>query len=39
MTASWTGNTEEENEKVKQENIIVLELKAAFSKSQEWKSP
>ena len=36
MSASWIGNTEKENEKVnklEQENIIVLELKAALTKS------
>ena len=42
MSTSWIGNTEKENEKVKEqewENITVLELKAAFTKSQKWKSP
>ena len=41
MSTTWIGNTEKENEKVKEqewENITVLELKAAFTKSQKWKS-
>ena len=40
MSASWIGNMEKENEKVKvqeQENITVLELKAALTKSQKLK--
>ena len=40
MSASWIRNMEKENEKVKvqeQENITVLELKAALSKSQKLK--
>ena len=39
MSSSWVGNTEKENEKVKkseQKNIIILELKAALTKSQKW---
>ena len=42
MTANWIENTEKENEKVNEqewENIIVLELKVALTKSQKWKSP
>ena len=42
MSASCVGNMEKGNEKVKQqewENITVLELKAALTKSQKWKSP
>ena len=42
MSASWIGNIQKENEKVKKqklENITVLELKAALTKSQKWKSP
>ena len=42
MFASWVGNMEKGNEKVKEqewENITVLELKAALTKSQKWKSP
>ena len=42
MSASWIGNIQKENEKVKEqklENITVLELKAALTKSQKWKSP
>ena len=41
MFASWIGNMEKGNEKVKEqewENITVLELKAALTKSQKWKS-
>ena len=41
LSTSWIGNTEKENEKVKEqewESITVLELKAAFTKSQKWKS-
>ena len=40
MPASWTGNTEKENEKVKeqkQENITVFELKTALTESQKQK--
>ena len=40
MSASWIGNMEKENEKVKvqeQENITVLELNAALTKSQKLK--
>ena len=39
VSASWIGNTEKENEKVKkseQKNITILELKAALIKSQKW---
>ena len=42
MSASWIGNMEKGNEKVKEwewENITVLELKAELTKSQKWKSP
>ena len=42
ISTSWIGNAEKENEKVneqKWENITVLELKAALTKSQKWKSP
>ena len=42
ISASWIGNKEKENEKVKEqewENITVLELKEALTKSQKWKSP
>ena len=42
MSASWIGNMEKENEKVKEEewqNITVLELKAVLTKSQKRKSP
>ena len=42
MSASWIGNMEKGNEKVKKqewENIAVLEMKAALTKSQKWKSP
>ena len=42
MSASWVGNMEKGNEKVKEpewENITVLELKAALTMSQKWKSP
>ena len=41
MSASWAGNMEKGNEKVKEqewENIAVLELKAVLTKSQKWKS-
>ena len=41
MSASWIGNMEKENEKVKEEewqNITVLELKAVLTKSQKRKS-
>ena len=37
MSASWIGNKEKENEKVKEqewENITVLELMAALTKFQ-----
>ena len=37
MSASWVGNMEKGNEKVKKqewENITVLELKAALTKSK-----
>ena len=39
-SASWIGNTEKENEKVKDqelENTTVLELKAALINCQKWK--
>ena len=42
MSVSWIGNKIKENEKVNEqewENITVLELKAALTKSQKWKSP
>ena len=42
MSASWIGNMEKGNEKVKeqeQQNINILELQAALTKSQKWKSP
>ena len=42
MSASWIGNMEKGNQKVKEQewqNITVLELKAALTKSQKWKSP
>ena len=42
MSARQIGNIEKENEKVKEqewENITVLELKTALTKSQKWKSP
>ena len=42
MSASWIGNMEKENEKVKEQEweiITVPELKAALTKSQKWKSP
>ena len=39
MSASWIGNVEKENEKVKEQEAIVLELKAALTKSQKWISP
>ena len=42
ISTSWIGNAEKENEKVneqKWENITVLGLKAALTKSQKWKSP
>ena len=42
MSASWIGNMEKENEKVKEqewENITVLELRAALTKSLKRKSP
>ena len=42
MSASWIGNMEKGNEKLKKqecENITVLELKAALTKSQKWISP
>ena len=42
MSASWLGNLEKGNEKVKEqewENITVPELKAALTKSHKWKSP
>ena len=42
MSASWIGNIEKGNEKVNEqewENITVLELKAALTKSQKLKSP
>ena len=42
MSASWIGNMEKGNEKVKEQewqNINVLELQAALTKSQKWKSP
>ena len=41
MSASWIGNMEKGNEKVKElewEDITVLELKAALTKPQKWKS-
>ena len=41
MSASWIGNMEKGNEKIKEQewpNITVLELKAALTKSQKWKS-
>ena len=41
MSVGWIGNMGKENEKVKEqerENITVLELKAALTKSQKWKS-
>ena len=41
-SASWIENMEKGNEKVKEqewEDITVLELKAALTKSQKWKSP
>ena len=41
MSASWIGNMEKGNEKVKEQewrNITVLELQAALTKSQKWKS-
>ena len=42
MSASLIGNMEKGNENVKEqewENITVLELKAALTKFQKWKSP
>ena len=42
MSAGWIGNMEEGNEKVNEqewENITVLKLNAAMTKSQRWKSP
>ena len=42
MSASWIGNIEKGNEKVKEQewqNITVLEFQAALTKSQKWKSP
>ena len=42
MSASWIGNMEKGNEKVKEQewqNITVLELQAALTKSLKWKSP
>ena len=42
MSASWIENMEKESEKVKEqelENITVLELKAALTRSQKLKSP
>ena len=43
MSASWIGNMEKGNEKVKEqewENITILELKAALTQiSQKWKLP
>ena len=42
MSASWLGNLEEGNEKVKEqewEKITVPELMAALTKSHKWKSP
>ena len=41
VSASWIGNMEKENEKVKEQewqNITVRELQAALTKSQRWKS-
>ena len=42
MSASWIGNMEKGNEKVKEQeckNITVLKVKPALTKSQKWKSP
>ena len=42
MSVSWIGNIEKGNQKVKEQgwqNITVLEIKAALTKSQKWKSP
>ena len=42
MPASWIGNMEKGSEKVKEQewqNITVLGIKAAFTKSQKLKSP
>ena len=42
MSASWMGNKEKGNQKVKEQewqNITVLEVKAALNKSRKWKSP
>ena len=42
MSASWIGNMGKGTKKLKEqgwENITVLELKAALTKSQKWKSP
>ena len=40
MSASWRGNMEKGNEKVKeQEWEKILELEAALTKSQKWKPP
>ena len=42
MSASWIGNMGKGNKKVKEQewqNVTVLELKAALTKSQKWKSP
>ena len=41
-SASWIGNMGKGSKKLKEqkwENITVLELKAALTKSQKWKSP
>ena len=41
MSASWIVNTQKGNQKVKEQewqNITILELKAALTKSQKWKS-
>ena len=41
-SASWIGHMEKGNENVKEEeweNLLVLQLKAALTKSQKWKSP
>ena len=42
MSASYIGNMKKGNEKVKKqewENLTVLELKSALTKSKKWKSP
>ena len=42
MSASWVTNMQKGNKKVREqecENVTILELKAALTKAQKWKSP